>query len=243
MVKEITYKPFGKQAILIEWTPIISDEILKDILHFKLKIEQQKECFFTDLIVGYNSLTIKFKNEFVDFYEVIKVLKSIYKIKNVTIKQENFVWEIPVCYDLQFGIDLEEISKKSKQTTEEIIRLHSEKIYTIYFIGFLPGFLYLGGLNEQLFFDRKPNPRLQVAKGSVSIGGKQTGVYPSNSAGGWNIIGKTPINFFDIKNENPCFAKAGDKIKFIPITLDTFYQLEKEVARNKYQISNTLLDD
>ena len=243
MVKEITYKPFGKQAILIEWTPIISDEILKDNLHFKLRIEQQKEFFFTDLIVGYNSLTIKFKNEFVDFYEVIKVLKSIYKIKNVTIKQENFVWEIPVCYELQFGIDLEEISKKSKQTSEEIIRLHSEKLYTIYFIGFLPGFLYLGGLNEQLFFDRKPNPRLQVAKGSVAIGGKQTGVYPSNSAGGWNIIGKTPINFFDIKNENPCFAKAGDKIKFIPITLDTFYQLEKEVARNKYQISNTLLDD
>ena len=243
MVKEITYKPFGRQAILIEWNPIISDEVLNDILHFKLKIEKQKEFHFTDIIVGYNSLSIKFKNEFVDFYKVVNDLKSIYKIKNVTIKQENFIWEIPVCYDIQFGIDLKEISEKSKRTIEEIIQLHSEKIYTIYFMGFLPGFLYLGGLNEQLFFDRKPNPRLQVAKGSVAIGGKQTGVYPSSSAGGWNVIGKTPINFFDIKKENPCFAKAGDQIKFKAITLDAFYQLEKEVAKNKYQISKTLLDD
>lgn len=240
---KITYKPFGKQAVLIEWNSIINEEILKDILRFKEKITSIKKGIFTDLIVGYNSLTIKYKEEFIDFYIEVEELKSVYKTYGITIKEENFIWVIPVCYDVQFGIDLEEISKKSNLSIEEIIKLHSEVLYTIFFIGFLPGFLYLGGLDSNLFFDRKSNPRLKVIKGSVAIGGKQTGIYPSESAGGWNIIGKTPIPFFDIKNENPCFAKSGDKIKFKPISLAEFYQIEKDVEKNNYIISKKPLYD
>lgn len=240
MAKNITYKKFGDKAILIEWEAIINDEILNDILLFKEKITSKKSIEFVDLIQGYNSLTIVYKTFITDFDKEVQLLKSIYistlKIK----KQDYFQWEIPVCYDLEFGIDLEEMSQKLKIEIPEIIKLHTEAVCKIYFIGFLPGFLYLGGLNEKLFFDRKPNPRLNVLKGSVAIGGKQTGIYPNNSAGGWNIIGKTPINFFDVEKENPCFAKAGDFIKFKPISLDEFYQLEKEIAENRYQISKTL---
>ncbi|WP_405608081.1 5-oxoprolinase subunit PxpB [Polaribacter sp. Asnod1-A03] len=243
MVNEITYKPFGNKAILIEWEAVINETVLKDILLFKNKIEHQEKDFFTDLIVGYHSLTIKFKEEFQDFFKEVEFLKSIYKSTLKIEKKLNYLWQIPVCYHLEFGIDLEEISKKTKQSIDKIIQLHSSEIYSVFFIGFLPGFLYLGGLNEQLFFDRKPNPRLKVGKGAVAIGGKQTGIYPLNSPGGWNIIGKTPIDFFDIKNENPCFAKAGDKIQFRPISLDEFYQIEKEISENRYQLSKTLLDD
>ncbi|WP_299060215.1 5-oxoprolinase subunit PxpB [uncultured Polaribacter sp.] len=243
MGKEITYKPFGKQAILIEWNAVISEVVLNDILSFKYKIENQKKQSYTDLIVGYHSLTIKFKDEIIDFKATVKELKSIYLSVNFTIKKDNFIWEIPVCYHPQFGIDLQEIAKKSELSIDEIIELHSKTTYTVYFIGFLPGFLYLGGLEAQLFFDRKPNPRLQVSKGSVAIGGKQTGIYPSNSAGGWNIIGKTPINFFDVRNENPCFAKSGDKIKFTPVSLGEFYQLEQEIEKKNYSISKTLRND
>ena len=243
MGKEISYKQFGEQAILVEWKAKISDEILKDILSFKNKIENNKETFYTDLIVGYNSLTIKYRNEFSDFFNEVEQLKCIYNSKEKVEKQSNFLWEIPVCYDMKFGVDLEEISEKSQLSIKEIIQLHSENIYSVFFIGFLPGFLYLGGLNEQLYFDRKPTPRLKVEKGSVAIGGKQTGVYPIESPGGWNIIGRSPINFFDIAKQNSCFSKSGDKIKFVPISIGEFYEVEEKIKQNTYQISKTLLDD
>ena len=146
-------------------------------------------------------------------------------------------------YDLKFGIDLEEMALKSKLSIDEIRSRHAAKTYTVFFLGFLPGFLYLGGLHSDLFFDRKPTPRLKVPRGAVAIGGKQTGVYPCSSPGGWNLLGKTPIQFFDSTKKQPCFAKAGDQIKFKPISLAKFYQLEKEVAENKYTISKTLVHD
>jgi inhibitor of KinA len=238
--KKPTYKQFGEKAILVEWQAIIDDEILNDILLFVEKIKANKKINYIDLIQGYNSLTIIYKKFIENFGEEVALLKSVYSSTLKIAKQDYFLWEIPVCYDLEFGIDLQELSKKSSLEIDEIIKNHSETIYKVFFIGFLSGFLYLGGLNEQLFFDRKPNPRLHVAKGSVAIGGMQTGVYPQNSAGGWNVIGKTPIDFFDVNKPNPCFAKAGDFIKFNPISLDEFYQLEKEIEEEKYQLIKTL---
>lgn len=240
MFSNLTYKCFGEKAILIEWEHKIDEEILNDILLFKEKLISENNIKLIDLIQGYHSLTIIYKYVILDFQKEVQLLKSIYTSTLQSKKQEYFQWEIPVCYDLEFGIDLQEISEKSNFEIDKIIKLHSDAIYKVYFVGFLPGFLYLGGLNKKIFFDRKPNPRLQVPKGSVAIGGMQTGVYPSNSAGGWNIIGKTPINFFDVENDNPCFAKAGDFIKFKSISLEEFYQLEKEISVKKYQLFKTL---
>lgn len=240
---EIRYKPFGEKVILMEWESVINEAILHDILSFKYKIENDNNYSFTDLIVGYNSLTIVFENEHENFDKEIQELKSIYKSEYKKEKKQNYLWEIPVCYDINFGIDLTEMAAKKNYSIAQIIQLHSNTIYTVFFIGFLPGFMYLGGLDERLFFDRKPNPRLQITKGSVAIGGKQTGVYPSNSAGGWNIIGRSPISFFNINDEKPCFTKAGDKIKFTPISLNEYHQIEKKVTENKYVLSKMVLDD
>lgn len=243
MEDRIAYKPFGEKAILIEWEPRISNEILKDILTFKHKIEQHSNNKYVDIIVGYNSLTIKYKYYYLSFSDEVLQFKNIYKSQLNIEKQANYLWTIPVCYDLQFGIDLKEISNTLQLQVKELIELHSRATYSVFFIGFLPGFLYLGGLDKNLFMDRKPIPRLQVSKGSVAIGGKQTGVYPIDSPGGWNIIGRTPISFFDINKENPCFVKSGDTIKFKPISLTKYYNIEQEVAKNSYQLSKTLCDD
>lgn len=239
MRKEITYKPFGKRAILIEWEAKIDEEILNDIVAFKTKIESSEHINPEDIIQGYHSLTLFFK-DYINFDEVVSVFKSFYNSTLKINEQQYFLWEIPVCYDVEFGIDLKQISKQKNIAIADIIKLHTEAVYTVYFIGFLPGFLYLGGLNEQLFVDRKSNPRLNVAKGSVGIGGKQTGVYPNNSAGGWNIIGKTPVDFFDVNKDNPCFAKAGDVIQFKSISLNEFYEIENQVKRKEYEIAKTL---
>lgn len=243
MDTKITYTPFGDSAILIEWEPKICASISNAILEFQHKIRAFENSNIVDTIVGYTSLTIIYKTSITDYFNEVVVLKEINTSKNKSLVKSSFTWEIPVCYDVEFGIDLQEISKATNLEISEIIKLHSQNSYRVYFIGFLPGFLYLGGLNKQLFFDRKSNPRLKVAKGAVAIGGEQTGVYPSESAGGWNIIGKTPVNFFNINEESPCFAKAGDFIKFIVIDKEEFLQIEKEVETDVYQIFKTLRND
>lgn len=235
-----TYKAFGNKTILIEWNSIIDEVILEEILLFKEKIKKEKRNLIIDFIVGYNSLTLIYEKEVLNYFDEVSNLELIYKKDLKFLVKGKFLWEIPVCYDLEFGIDLEEVSSKSKISIEQIINLHSEKTYSVFFIGFLPGFLYLGGLDSKLFFDRRPTPRLNVEKGSVAIGGSQTGVYPSKSAGGWNIIGKTPLIFFDVKKDKPCFANAGDKIKFKPISLEEFYELARN---NNFTPSKLLLND
>lgn len=234
---QLQYKPFGEKAILIEWPATISELILDDILIFKSKIIAQKKSCIADIIVGYHSLTIVFNSHFINYTDELSILKSIYNSDIKRAKKFHHLWEIPVCYDDEFGLDLEEISKKKNLSKEAIIQLHSQPIYTIFFIGFLPGFLYLGGLDSQLFMDRKSNPRLQIDQGSVGIGGKQTGIYPLNSPGGWNIIGKTPLLFFDAESEKPCFATSKDFIKFIPISKEEFYEIQGKVHNKSYQIS------
>lgn len=236
---QLTYKLFGRSAILVEWPANISQEIIQDIISFERQVKEIDAIL--DTIIAYNSLLIRYQNPIIDKELTISQLKKIYAASSYLIKQDQFLWQIPVCYDVSFGIDLEEIANKKKCSVAEIIRLHTEGDYLVYFIGFQPGFLYLGGLHQTLHVSRKSNPRLRVDKGSVAIGGIQTGIYPQNSSGGWNIIGKSPLNFFDINASEPCFAKPGDRIKFVAVDIHTFYQIEREVANQKFRIKKSVL--
>ena len=240
---EPTYKPYGSHAILIEWPSKIDKNILNDILLFKEKIVYYNTKVIVDIINTYSSITIIYDSTIRNIYNEISRLKSIYLEEFSGEKENIYRWQIPVCYDLKFGVDLEEISVQKKLSIEEIIKLHSEKIYTVYFIGFLPGFLYLGGLDEQLLTPRKATPRLKVEKGSVAIGGSQTGVYPVESAGGWQIIGKSPVSFFDISLETPCFAKPGDEIVFTPVKMEEYLSIEEQVVEKSYKLNKSIVND
>ena len=235
----LTYKRYGKNAILIEWPKKIDKNILDDVVLFKKKVIQNYTKQIVNITNTYNSLTIIYNYTINIIYDDILDLKSLYGQEISQEKAKNYRWEIPVCYDHKFGLDLGELGSKNKLTTSEIISLHSSQIYTVYFIGFLPGFLYLGGLDKKLHIPRKSNPRLRVEKGSVAIGGSQTGIYPSMSAGGWHIIGNSPISFFDIELKDPCFAKSGDEIQFIPIDFDKHHQIESQVAKGFYELKKS----
>jgi len=231
---QLTYKLFGRSAILVEWPANISQDIIQDIISFERQVKEIDSIL--DTIIAYNSLLIRYQNPIVDKELTISQLKKKSAASSYLTKQDQFLWEIPVCYDASFGIDLEEIANKKKCSVADIIRLHSETDYLVYFIGFQPGFLYLGGLHQNLHIPRKSNPRVRVDKGSVGIGGAQTGVYPQSSSGGWNIIGKSPLNFFNIKATNPCFAKPGDRIQFVAVDIHTFYEIEREVIKQEFII-------
>ena len=236
---QLTYKLYGRSAILVEWPANISQDIIQDIISFERKIKEIDSIL--DTIIAYNSLLIRYQNPIVDQELTISQLKNEYAASTYLMKQDQFLWDIPVCYDASFGLDLEEIANEKKCSVADIIRLHTDTNYLVYFIGFQPGFLYLGGLQQNLHVPRKSNPRVRVDKGSVGIGGAQTGVYPQNSSGGWNIIGKSPLNFFDINASEPCFAKPGDRIQFVAVDIHTFYQIEREVANQKFMIKKSVL--
>ena len=184
------------KTILLEWREEPSDALLEHIIKFKSLIE--KDFQVERCVTGYQSLLIEIKNKIKSLNYWEEYLKKLQK-KNKTIIKGNH-WKIPVCYDLKYAPDLLNLSKEINLDTSEVVKLHLSARYRVYFLGFLPGFLYLGGLDNRLYLRRKKKPLLKVPKGAVAIGGMQTGIYPNISPGGWHLIGNTPINLFNPKN-------------------------------------------
>ena len=164
-----------------------------------------------------------------------RVFKKTAKKNKPIIKGDH--WKIPVCYDLKYAPDLLNLSKEINLDKSEVIKLHLSALYRVYFLGFLPGFLYLGGLDDRLYLRRKKKPLLKVPKGAVAIGGMQTGIYPNISPGGWHLIGNTPVNLFNPKKNPPCFAKPGDWISFEQIDSHTYTKIESEQQNGNYQLN------
>jgi inhibitor of KinA len=214
-------------SILIEF----DREITKNLLYFLLNLKEniflnkrehilQVTNTYNSVLVIYKSTINNFNGEKNNYFELISNLSTTDITKSLTKK-------IPVCYELDFGLDLEEVSEKTGLSISEIIKRHTHPVYTIYFIGFLPGFPYLGGMDSSLFCRRKSTPRSKINSGSVGIAGSQTGVYPSSSPGGWQIIGRTPLSLFDShKIDTPCVLSPGDSLQFEPITKEEFDHLQ-----------------
>ena len=223
----------NKKTILLEWRMDPSDILLEHIIKFKSSIE--KDFQVERCVTGYQSLLIEIKNKIRSLNYWEEYLKKLQK-KNKTIINGNH-WKIPVCYDLKYAPDLLNLSKEINIDTSEVIKLHLSARYRVYFLGFLPGFLYLSGLDSRLYLRRKKKPLLKVPKGAVAIGGMQTGIYPNISPGGWHLIGNTPINLFNPKKKPPCFAKPGDWISFEQIDTDTYTKIESEQKNGNYQLN------
>jgi inhibitor of KinA len=238
MAFNLTYKPFGERSILVEWPAVIDETILKDIVAFKTVIEENSIKPIVELKLAYNSLLIIYDSICRNLKNEVNHLENLYKLLKPHNDSVSVLWKIPVCYEVVFAIDLEAISLEKKLSKEAIIKQHFQAVYTVYFIGFLPGFLYLGGLDESLYVPRKSTPRLQIEKGAVAIGGSQTGIYPTVSPGGWNVIGNSPIDFFNPKLKQPCFAKAGDKIVFEPISLNEYKDIKALVEAGVYRLES-----
>ncbi|MCD2259114.1 5-oxoprolinase subunit PxpB [Psychroserpens luteolus] len=240
---ELKYKPFSEHSILIEWPAEIALNILEDVLIFKAHIENSNIKSILQINNAYNSILVIYKYTIDKIYDEIPTLKGLYFSRTSKAKRITRRWKVPVCYDEEFGLDLDEISKEKKHSISDIISLHSKADYTVFFIGFLPGFLYLGGLDERLYVPRKKSPRLEVRKGAVAIGGQQTGIYPNASPGGWHIIGNSPLEFFDLNKDRPCFANSGDKIQFFPIDRSEYQTILTQIETGAYQLESEVVDD
>lgn len=238
MTYNLQYSRFSDCSILIEWPAVIDDFMLENILNFKNHIQNNYSEQKIEVINTYNTLLVIYPLTIDNINDEILTLKTRFSEQREAVKSESIIWEIPVCYDGEFGLDLEAFSNSKKLSKPEIIRRHSKPIYTVFFIGFLPGFLYLGGLDLGLSLDRKTTPSLNVKKGSVAIGGQQTGIYPQDSPGGWHCIGNSPVELFNSNKNPPCTIKAGDRVKFVPIKKSEHDDLLHLIKTSEYQLKS-----
>ena len=219
------YFIYGTNSILITFTSAINSDLIQVISCIKNTIESDYKEYLIDTVQSINSLLIVFDRKKISLDEFYAKVKSVKPVKSIN-KLKSKIWEIPVCYDPYYASDLEEFSKSKNLSKQDVIKIHKSKVYDIMSMGFLPGFMYLGNTDNRLYCERKPRPSLNIKKGSIGLALNQTCIYPQDSPGGWHIIGSSPINFFDLNYKSPCFAKPGDKIKFIEISKSRYESIK-----------------
>lgn len=229
---------YGENALMVNFETAISLDLLKSI---KAYCENLREHLpeAVDIQNTYNAILINCANlrqtdKRPSEEEIAEILDSTSVPQKIKAKR----FELPVCYDQEFGLDLDDLAREKNTTPERIIEWHKAKNYTVFFTGFLPGFLYLGGLDKRLHHPRKAEPRLQVAKGAVGIAGEQTGIYPQASAGGWQLIGNCPVNLFSAEQEPPVFCRPGDQLKFKAVSKAEHRDIQTAVENNAYTINS-----
>lgn len=200
-------------------SPKNSNDQLRLIHETTRVIENGNISELKDIIPAYDSITLIFDRADVD---ITVLLGKISESQSSSIEKYAVLHEINVCYEL--GLDWAEVEEVTGLQKEEIISIHLAKTYTIAMTGFLPGFIFLEGLDERISVPRKSNPRIAIPAGSVGIGGNQTGIYSLESPGGWQIIGKSSEAFFRISENPPMRVKAGDRIKFQRISESEYEQ-------------------
>jgi inhibitor of KinA len=227
MYDEPRFRLAGDRGLLVEFGGTIDPEINRKVRQVFVSLEKRPIDGVTEVIPTYRSLLV-----FYDPFQIgpEKLREEISdrerKLDTLEIPLPETV-EIPVAYGGEFGPDLEFVARHNNLTPKEVIQIHTSGNYLIYMIGFTPGFPFLGGLSKKLFTPRLENPRQLVPAGSVGIANNQTGVYPINSPGGWQLIGRTPLKLYDPLRSPPILLKAGNYLKFKRISDDMYVEIAK----------------
>lgn len=232
MIKPPRVFPLGAKSILLEWDVTPSTKVLEHILAIDNHLKRQVPSLIESQVV-YRSLCLHFDKE-LDSNLMDQVQEGLQIPFSGTARPKK-IWRIPVHYAPEFGPDLEESAKRLEFSVDELIQAHCATVYPVYGIGFLPGFLYLGDVPEILQLPRKPEPRMEVAAGTVGLAGRQTGIYPQTSPGGWQLLGRTPMKLFDPAQSPPCAIEVGDGVEFYAIDGPTYSLYEIQVEEGIFE--------
>lgn len=234
---DVCMEPLGEQAIIIRFGTVISQETHEQVRRFAAWMDQHPIPGMIEYVPAYTTVTIfydPFEIAETDGYrsspyELVKQLVSDALARSADIlPAAGKTVEIPVLYGGELGPDLAEVAAYHQISEEEVIRIHAEGRYQVFMIGFAPGFPYIGGMSEKIATPRKKSPRLRIPKGSVGIAGKQTGIYPLETPGGWQIIGRTPVSLFRPDRNPPSLLQAGDFVRFVPISKEAYDAYKEE---------------
>jgi KipI family sensor histidine kinase inhibitor len=223
--------PASDSSLHITFDDAISMEAHRRIISLFGAFDELRDSRIRNLHPAYTSLLIDFDPLNLRHQELEEMARSFLAKPAPPGYSKPRQIAIPVCYESEFAPDLAGLAEKLRLTEEQVVSLHSAGEYFVYFLGFAPGFAYLGGLVPQLQVSRLATPRKHVPAGSVGIAGAQTGIYPNDSPGGWQLIGRTPLRMFDASSDPPSLAQPGDQVRFRRIDRDEFERLYHDRQR------------
>ena len=219
--------PMGDQALIVEFGDRIDPALSAHIAALAQRLRDSHPIGVLDIVPAYTTLALHYDPGAVGSgtspYEALaETIGSWLKTQSSEISAAGRLIEIPVCYGGAFGEDLEPLARSRGLSADEVIAIHSGAPYHVHMLGFVPGFAYLGGLDARLATPRRDTPRARVPAGSVAIAGGQTGIYPLDTPGGWQIIGRTPLQLFKPDASPPSLLNAGDTVRFVAISAQEF---------------------
>lgn len=220
-----TIHPAGDLALNVEFAEAIHPSINAQIRTFTAALEAAHVPGVVECVPTYRSVTVHYRPEIVRYGALAARLTELLETLSADAAASAEVIEIPVLYGGEMGPDLPFVAQHSGLSEDEVIRIHSAPEYLVYMLGFTPGFPYLGGMDERIAAPRLEKPRTRIPAGSVGIAGSQTGAYPLDTPGGWQLIGRTPVSLYDPKREQPILLRAGQYVKFTPIDETQFARI------------------
>lgn len=220
----------GDTSLSVEFGNEISQAINAKIRAFQMALEGSGVPGIVETVPTYRSLMVHYNPEVIRFAPLTERLSGLLDRLDLSALPPSQVLEIPVLYGGEMGPDLDFVARHAGKTPEEVVSIHTSADYLIYMLGFTPGFAYLGGMSEEIAAPRLETPRVKIPAGSVGIAGSQTGIYPIDSPGGWQLIGRTPVRMYDPGRPVPILPQAGQYIKFYPITRAEFDQIAAQGA-------------
>jgi len=229
-------RPLGDSALRLQRGEGIDAEVHRRVRGACSALERAALRGVVEWVPGYTTVVVHYQPQVVRYSELCRSLEAALGAGATLPVPEARVVTLPVLYGGEQGPDLAFVAEQHQLSMDEVIELHSRPDYLVYMIGFAPGFPYLGGLSERLVTPRLDKPRLSVPKGSVGIGGSQTGVYSVDSPGGWRLIGRTPVPLYDPGQERPSLLQAGDRVRFRAVGAQDYDDIDQGVKSGSYAV-------
>jgi KipI family sensor histidine kinase inhibitor len=242
MSGSLSYIPSGDAAFIIKVGEGISRENHNRVRMIYDQIAKASIPSIIECIPSYNEILINYNATIINYKEILAELKLLANSASNAERIPSKIIEVPVLYGGKSGPDLEFVAKHANLTKEKVIEYHSKPDYLVYMLGFTPGFCYLGGLDSKIETPRLEHPRTEIPRGSVGIANDQTGIYPIDSPGGWQIIGKTPLVLFDPEQKPEFLFESGNYLRFIPVNNEQYCQIEEEVMNGSYELNIIMKD-
>lgn len=238
---QVRFLNMGDSALTLELGDHINRDMASSVTAIDYRLRQEQKAGrlvgVIEAVPTYRSLTV--------IFDPLVLPRTVLKSRLLALLDEDDdavdrairCWRLPVCYDEQYGPDLATVAAAKGLTPTEVISLHTDRSYMVYMIGFLPGFPYMGDLDPALYMPRRSVPRVRVPLGSVAITGQQTAIYPWESPGGWQLLGRCPLPLFEASRSEPALLAQGDQVEFEPVSAKSFHLLEAAAQDGSLDLS------